>query len=518
MPKLSTKQKRMQEILRCGKDPIYFFNNYVNIQYGAGRGSGLFKTYPFQEDCVKAFEENRMNIILKSRQLGISTITAAYAMWLALFRKDRNILVIATKLKVAQLWFRKCKYLLAALPEWLVMPSVMKNNQTELEFNNGSVIKAIPTSEDAGRGEALSLLIVDEAAFVRNFDVIWTGLYPTLSTGGNAVILSTPNGVGGQYYDLWTGAEKGENDLNPIKLPWDVHPERNEQWFEKESKQMSKKQIAQELLCDFAASGDTFLRPDDIDYYRAQLQHPIETWGPGQNVWTWEYPKKDVEYVVAADVARGDAKDYSTFYVLNTETSSVAAEYQGKLPPDQFASLLIEAGNRYNEALLCPENNSYGYAVIMKLTEQSYPNLWFAKESDKYNYMYGSQEIGKIGFQTNSKTRGQILTKLEEVLRNREIRIRSTRFFNELKTFVWNSGKLQAMKGKTDDLMMALAIGCWLYDTSPQAVGKKSQDVNKAMINAFGTNKNSFEDSVINQHLGQQSPYGKKPKEFRWIF
>jgi len=217
-------------------------------------------------------------------------------------------------------------------------------------------------------------------------------------------------------------------------------------------------------------------------------------------------------------VARGDAKDYSTFYVLNTETSSVAAEYQGKLPPDQFASLLIEAGNRYNEALLCPENNSYGYAVIMKLTEQSYPNLWFAKESDKYNYMYGSQEIGKIGFQTNSKTRGQILTKLEEVLRNREIRIRSTRFFNELKTFVWNSGKLQAMKGKTDDLMMALAIGCWLYDTSPQAVGKKSQDVNKAMINAFGTNKNSFEDSVINQHLGQQSPYGKKPKEFRWIF
>jgi hypothetical protein len=518
MARLSTKEKRVQEILRCGKDPIYFFNNYVNIQYGGGKGSGLFKTYPFQEDCVRSFEEHRFNIILKSRQLGISTITAAYAMWLALFRKDRNILVIATKLKVAQLWFRKCKYLLASLPEWLVMPQVLKNNQTELEFNNGSVIKAIPTSEDAGRGEALSLLIVDEAAFVRNFDVIWTGLYPTLSTGGNAVILSTPNGVGGQYYDLWQSSVKGENEFNAIKLAWDVHPERDEAWFENESRQLTKKQIAQELLCDFAASGDTYLRPEDIEYYRAHLQHPIETWGPGGNVWVWEYPKKDVEYIISADVARGDANDYSTFHVIDTEKSSVVAEYQGKLPPDQFATLLAEAGKRYNECMICPENNSYGYAVIMKLVEQDYTNLWFAKESDKYNFMYGSQEIGKIGFQTNMKTRSQILTKLEEVLRNKEVRLRSTRIFDELKTFVWQSGKVKAMKGKTDDLIMALAIGTWLYDTTPSNIGKKNTDVNKAMLQAFGTNSNSFEDSSLNKHVDVRSPFGPTPKKFTWIF
>jgi len=518
MSKLSTKQQRVQEILRCGKDPIYFFNNYVNIQYGGGQGSGLFKTFPFQEDCIRDFEDHRFNIILKSRQLGISTITAAYAMWLALFRQDRNILVIATKLKVAQLWFRKCKYLLASLPEWMVMPTVLKNNQTELEFSNGSVIKAIPTSEDAGRGEALSLLIVDEAAFVRNFDVIWTGLYPTLSTGGNAVILSTPNGVGGQYYDLWQGAIKGENEFNAIKLSWDVHPERDEAWFENEAKQLTPKQIAQELLCDFAASGETYLRPEDIDYYRAHLQHPIETWGPEKNVWVWEYPQKDKEYIISADVSRGDAKDYSTFHVIDTEKSSVVAEYQGKLPPDQFAQLLAEAGNRYNGAMLIPENNSYGYALIMKLVELSYPNLYFQSEKAKYDFMYGTQELGKIGFQTNGKTRPQILTKLEEVLRNKEVRIRSTRFFEELKTFVWQSGKVQAMKGKTDDLIMALAIGVWMYDTSPSNIGKKNTEVHKAMLSAFGTNKNTFEKSVVNQHQTQQAPYQNAPGQFRWIF
>ena len=100
---------------------------------------------------------------------------------------------------------------------------------------------------------------MDEAAFIRNFDELWMGLYSTLSTGGRAIVLSTPNGVGDKYHELCTGAENGENEFNFIKLLWDVHPERDTSWFELETKNMSRKQIAQELMCDFAASGDTFL-------------------------------------------------------------------------------------------------------------------------------------------------------------------------------------------------------------------------------------------------------------------
>ena len=226
----NTKQAQIKEILKCGKDPIYFFNKYVKIQHPQ-QGTIPFKTYPFQDRCVNDFKQHRFNIVLKSRQLGLSTITAAYAMWMVLFHKAKNVLVIATKLAVEQNFIRKCKFLLASCPKWLILPQVVKNNSQAIEFNNGSVIKAIPTSEDAGRSEALSLLIVDEAAFVRNFDTLWTGLYPTLSTGGEAIILSTPNGVGGQYYDLYVLADKGENVFNPIKLPWDVHPDRDDIWF-----------------------------------------------------------------------------------------------------------------------------------------------------------------------------------------------------------------------------------------------------------------------------------------------
>ena len=236
---VSNKRKQQNEILKCGKDPIYFFKKYVKIQHPT-RGQIKFNTFDFQDECVKHFNDHRFNVILKSRQLGLSTLSAAYATWLALFYRDKNILIIATKLAVAQNFIRKVKVAIKNLPPFLILPEIVGNNKQSVEFSNGSTIKAVPTSEDAGRSEALTLLIVDEAAFVRNFDTLWTGLYPTLSTGGRAIVLSTPNGVGGQYYDIWMKATQGENEFNPIKLPWDVHPERDETWFEQEIKNMSK--------------------------------------------------------------------------------------------------------------------------------------------------------------------------------------------------------------------------------------------------------------------------------------
>ncbi len=495
---VKNKQRQIKEIIRCGKDPTYFFNKYVQIQH-VTRGAIPFKTFDFQNKCVDDFRDHRFNIILKSRQLGLSTVTAAYALWLAAFYENKNILVIATKLAVAQNFIKKVKFAIQSLPKWLFLPEILSNNKQALEFSNGSVIKAIPTSEDAGRSEALSLLIVDEAAFVRNFDTIWTGLYPTLSTGGNTIVLSTPNGVGGQYYDLWMQAEANENEFNAIKLPWDMHPERDDDWFKVETKNMSPKQIAQELMCDFQASGETFLQSEDIEFVRGWIKPPLEKWGPDMNVWVWKYALSERQYIISADISRGDAADYSTFHVIDTTASEVVAEYRGKLPPDKFATLLAEAGRRYNNALIAPENNTYGYAAIMKLVEMDYKNLYYALEKDKYNSYYSSPEIGKIGFQTNAKSRGQILTKLEEVLRTRQIRVHSTRLYEELKTFVWKNNKPQARKGMHDDLIMALAIGVWLYDTNPN-YNKQGVDINKAMLDGFKLNSTPISDTVLDKN------------------
>ncbi len=253
-----SKNKQVKEIVRCGKDPVYFINKYVQIQHPT-RGLINFNTYKFQDACLEDFVNNRFNIILKSRQLGISTLSACYAVWLACFYRDKNVLVIATKLAVAQNFIKKVKTALRSMPDWLTLPEIVSSNKQGVEFSNGSTIKAVPTSDDAGRSEALSLLIVDEAAFIRNFEELWMGLYSTLSTGGRAIVLSTPNGVGDKYHELCVQAQDGNNEFNFIKLMWDVHPERDQEWFDSETKNMSPKQIAQELMCDFAASGDTFL-------------------------------------------------------------------------------------------------------------------------------------------------------------------------------------------------------------------------------------------------------------------
>ena len=477
-----SKQKQVQEIIKCGKDPNYFFKNYLKIQHPV-RGLISFDTYEFQDECVDQFKDNRFNIVLKSRQLGLSTLVAAYSVWMAIFQKEKNILIIATKLAVAQNFIIKVKTMIRSLPKWLLLPEIVANNKQMIQFNHGSQIKAIPTSEDAGRSEALSLLIVDEAAFVRNFDTIWTGIYPTISTGGRVIILSTPNGAGGQYYKLFTQAEAGLNEFNPIKLPWDVHPERDKEWFAKTTANMSKRQIAQEFLCDFTTSGDTFLDNNVLESMRQNITPPRDRAGEDRNVWIWKYPLSEHDYVVSADVARGDAKDYSTFHIIDCQTGEVVCEYKGKIRPDNFAILLNEYGIKYNKALMCPENNSYGYATILKLIELKYPRIYYKRKSKSAyigNYVPATTPE-QAGFNTNGKTRGTILAKLEEMLRNKQLIIYSSRFFEELKVFTWQSGKAQARRGFNDDLVMSLAIGSWLYDASSE-YSKSSKDLNSAML------------------------------------
>lgn len=503
MSKLS-KQGQLSEIIKCGKDPVYFMNKYLKIQHPL-KGLIPFNTFPFQDDCVKDFNDHRFNIVLKSRQLGLSTLVAAYAVWQACFYKEKNILIIATKLAVAQNFIRKVKTYIKSMPHWLLIPQITANNKQQVELSNGSQIKAVPTSEDAGRSEALSLLIVDEAAFVRNFDELWMGLYPTLSTGGRAILLSTPNGVGGQYHELYVKAERKENEFNPIKLMWDVHPERDDDWFNKETKNMSQKQVSQELLCDFASSGDTFLSNETLDKLRVLTKNPIEKSGPGNNIWYWEYPLEGINYTISADVARGDSGDYSTFHVINSKTLSVAVEFKDKLPPDQFAAVLYDVAKRYNKAIICPESNAYGYTVLSKLGDLGYKNIYFSSEKEKYKYLYGGDfNIGKAGFVTSKESREKILANLEEALRNGRLKTYSTRLISELKTFVWNGKKVSAMKGYNDDLIMSIAIGAWLSDSNSDQYNVSQIEFHDALLKGMEVNNTKVNDTIVSPFYQNQ--------------
>lgn len=491
---MKQKNKQISEIIKCGQDPVYFFNNYCKIQHMT-KGTIPFTTYPFQNECVDAFIKNRFNIILKSRQLGLSTLTAAYSVWLTLFQKDKRVLVIATKLDVAQNFIQKVKTILAYLPQWMILVDKVTDNKQLIEFSHGSSIKAIPTSDDAGRSEALSLLIIDEAAFVRNFDTIWTGIYPTLTTGGRAIVLSTPNGVGGQYYKLYTDAEEGVNEFNPIKLPWTVNPDCDDKWFAKMTANMSQRQIAQEFLCDFISSGETLISVEDFDWLKSMIKDPVERTGMHKDIWIWRYPLNESKYLISADVARGDSKDFSTFHIIDVGNRECVVEFKGKIPPDEFGSLLVEWGKRYNNAVLAPENNNFGYATLMKIRDLAYPNVYLRvkKKASIINYNDGFV-LDDAGFNTNLKTKSIILTKLEEMIRNKSIKIYSSRFYEESKRFVWKGQKAEAIQGYNDDLVMSLAIGNYIMDTEYADIGT-SRDINKAMLAAMSVNSTTYEQN-----------------------
>ena len=501
----SNKQEVMAEIVRCGKDPAYFCNKYAKISHPM-KGLIPFDMYEFQEEALRDFKKNRFSVILKARQLGISTTVAAYVCWMMLFHRDKNVLVVATKLQTATNMVKKTKAIHKHLPDWLKIASISIDNRTSFELSNGSQVKASSTSGDAGRSEALSLLVVDEAAFVDGMDELWAGLYPTLSTGGRCVALSTPNGVGNWFHKTYTEAEEKKNDFHLVKLPWNVHPDRDQEWFEKETKNMTRREIAQELECNFNASGETVVHGDDLTLILESISEPLHKTGFDRNYWIWKEPSADRQYILVADVARGDGSDYSVGHVFDVATMEQVAEYQGKITPDMFAPLLHSIGSEYNDALLIVENNSLGIGVLSRLQDLDYKNLYYSvKSTHEYVDELTAQAVGGVaGFTMSMKTRPLVIAKFEEFVRNKLITINSIRFANEIKTFVWHNGRPQAMRSYNDDLVIAACIGCWVRGTALTA-NKREENFKKALLSCISVGGTKLNTTIEGQHGYKQS-------------
>lgn len=253
------------EYTKCTQDYGYAIKKYFKIEHPI-RGKVNFDLYDFQSRTLVELIKHKFSIILKSRQMGISTLVAAYALVNMLFRDNYKVLVIATTQDVAKNLVHKVKVMCWNLPTWL-KPKIVDDNKLQLSFANGSTIKAVASSPTAGRSEALSLLIIDEAAFVDNIDRIWASAQMTLATGGDAILLSTPNGVDNLFHQLWTDAEiqkapDGLDPFNPIRLKWDLHPERDQRWRDQQTLHLGHRMAAQECDC---LAGDTRVLIKDVE-------------------------------------------------------------------------------------------------------------------------------------------------------------------------------------------------------------------------------------------------------------
>jgi hypothetical protein len=487
------------EYKKCALSPVYFMKKYVKIQHPQ-RGTISFNLFPFQEKTLQEFHDFDFNIVLKSRQMGISTLVAAYSLWLMVFHSDKNILVISTKQTVATELISKVRFANKNLPTWFGRFNVkcVEDNKLSLKFQNGSRIQATSSAGDAGRSFALSLLIMDEAAFIDGIDEIWTAAYPTLSTGGRSIILSTPNGVGNFFHKMWRDAESkkvnGLKAFNPIRLPWNLHPERDQTWRDQQTAvAKSPKEAAQECDCDFLTSGATLVDLSIIEWYKETMQRePVECRGLDRSEWVWQYPDYSRMYIVCADVARGDGTDYSSYHVLDAETLDQCVEYKGQIDTTSFGHKLVSVATEYNKALLIIENTGIGWAPIQVVIDSGYPNTFYSTVDLKYvevqkqliTKFYSEEKKMVPGFSTTIKTRPLIISRLEQYFRDKSVNIFSTRMLSELETFIWDKGKVVAMSGYNDDLCMALGIGLWVRETALK-LRNQQLDYSRAMAGSL---------------------------------
>jgi hypothetical protein len=520
---VNLKEVIRQEYIKCLNDPAHFMRKYCHIQHPQ-RGRVLFNLYPFQDKVLHLFRDNPYSIVLKSRQLGISTLAAGYSLWLMLFHKDKNVLCIATKQETAKNMVTKVKFMFDNLPSWLKIPAD-EHNKLTLRLSNGSQIKATSASSDAGRSEAVSLLIVDEAAFIEQIGEIWASAQQTLATGGGAIVLSTPYGTGNWFHKTWVSAESAENDFLPIKLPWFVHPERDEAWRKRQDELLGDPRLAsQECDCDFSTSGDIVFYNEWLDFIKeTTIQEPVERRGADQNLWIWEPADYTREYMVVADVARGDGKDFSTFHVMDIATNTQVAEYKGQLPPKEFGYFLVGIATEYNQALLVIENASIGWATIESVLERGYKNIYYSPKSDtltsdSYFNKYENSDNVTPGFTMSLRTRPLVVNKFREYVGDRSVTIRSKRLLEEMKVFIWKNGRPEAQVGYNDDLVMPFGVAMYLRDTSLK-FQQQSHDLTRAALNNFSKGSTGF--SAAYNPRNTPNPYsiktGNGEEDIRWL-
>ena len=514
-----------QEYLKCAQDPVHFMRKYCYIQHPQ-RGRIQFNLYPFQEKVLTLFQQNDYSAILKSRQLGISTLAAGYSLWLMTFHKDRNVLALATTQATARNLVTKVQFMWENLPSWLKVDSA-ENNKLSLRLINGSKIQAKSSNADAARSEAVSLLIIDEAAFIDNIAETWASAQQTLATGGGAIVLSTPYGTGNWFHQTWVKAEQGENEFLPIKLPWYVHPERDQKWRDAQDSLLGDPRLAaQECDCDFSTSGDIVFYNEYLEFYeKTHIKEPLERRGADQNLWVWESPDYTRDYIVVADVARGDGKDFSTCHVIDVENNVQVAEYKGQLGTKEFGHLLVGLATEYNEAMLVIENANIGWATIQVAIDRQYSNLYYSQRSDSPNassYFDRYQDHSKMvaGFTMSSRTRPMVIGKFQEYISDKGVTIQSRRLVEEMKVFIWKNGRAEAQTGYNDDLVMAFGIAMYIRDTALK-LSQRGLDSAKNVLNNMSVNRTPYQGGYGGNQDGKnpyEQNFGNGKEDIRWLF
>lgn len=547
---MSNREEIIKEYARCVQNPIHAIQTYLQTFDLTQDGFVQFNLFEQQKDAIQNYETQRFNILLKYRQAGASTFTAAYLAVKAAFAdptRPERILIIANKLDRAQEFLGLIVEFLKQFPSWAgAINDEGKFDRTTLKhivLSNGSQVKAVASSKDALRGYVPTFMVLDEAAFIEGGAEFWGACLAAISTGGKATLISTPNGLDEIYYTQYEGSIENKNrfmitemnwyndpryskDLRFIKttdiIKWMMAPDydRKEEivdlpknlsyedkkhycadmisqgyrphseWFESMCANMNfnRRSVSQELECSFLGSGDNVIETDlIIKQEKENCYAPIKKeWA--NDLWIWKDPEPDHRYIAGLDVSRGDSEDSTGFEIVDFDTWEQVLEYHGKMPPDFAAELLMTYGIRYQAFTCIDITGGMGVATARKLKELKYPDkLLYYDGLTPAELFGGAPEDAMPGINFSARNnRVQIVQAVEEAVRVGGLKLRSLRITNEFRKFVYVNGRPDHIKGAHDDLIMALGMAIFIGNNSFSLLQKSTAQLN-AMAQSWKT-------------------------------
>lgn len=446
----------IRELKRCREDPVYFIRKYCRIQHPV-RGAINFELYDYQVEMIENFHSKTNNIVLSARQTGKSTVSSMYLLWFAMFQNDKTVLIASNKNKGAIEMIERIQYAYKNLPHWL-KPGVTDDgwNKHSIKFDNESTIESEATSENSGRGQSISLLYLDEFAFVPPAiaEEFWASIAPTLSTGGDCIISSTPNGDTNTFAQLWRGALVEANDFSPSFVRWDQPPGRDEKFKENMIAKIGERKWLQEYECEFLSS-DALLIDSLV---LANLTPQIMKLKPEfeiNDVKFWKRPQGGVSYLVGVDPATGSGEDFTVINVFEFPSMEQVAMFRSNTMSSATVYPILKNLLKFLErtgstVYFSIENNGVGEGLIALYEADENPPM--ASE------MVSETGAKRVGMTTTGKSKMRACLNLKELMEKGTIHIRSNILLQEMKEFTRRAGSYSARRGSTDDCVSATLI------------------------------------------------------------
>lgn len=480
--KIAWTQEQVQEWMKCAQDPVYFAEKYIKIVH-VDRGFIPIVLYDYQKEIIEKLQNNRRVTVVTSRQAGKTTTAAAIILHYILFNDHKTVALLANKGDAAREILERIKNAYEALPDWL-QQGVEEWNKGSITLENGCKVLAAATSSSAIRGKSISLLYIDEAAFVEGWDEFFASVFPTISSGETTKILftSTPNGLN-HFYKTCTGAKEGTNGYQYVEVPWQQVPGRGEKWRQETLAAMDfdHEKFAQEFECAWLGSSGTLISGAVL---KTLVSKPPLVSHDGLNVYKEKDPSR--RYTVVVDVSRGKGLDYSAFQVIDiTEMpyEQVCTYKNNMVTPLDFSAIIHRISKTYNNATILVEINDIGGQVA--------DSLYFDYENENIIFTENAGARGKrisAGFAKGTAERGVRTTKtvksigcsmLKLLIEQQQLIINDHNTIHELSRFSKKGTSYEAESGCNDDLVMCLVLFAWMSD---QQYFKELTDINTLNI------------------------------------